>query len=95
MPENALMKQEDRRAFVQVQDSDELPDLPPPCGMSSTKPILSDEVTPKSEGLTHLLSLDELSLEGLLRPDSPVFILAFSSRLGNGVAQTSNGSDQQ
>eukprot|EP00066_Takifugu_rubripes_P020153 XP_011609419.1 PREDICTED: adenosine deaminase domain-containing protein 2-like isoform X3 [Takifugu rubripes] len=34
----------------QVQDSDELPDRPPPCGMSSTKCILSDEVTPKTEG---------------------------------------------
>lgn len=74
MPENALMKQEDRKAFVQVQDSDVLPELPPPCGMSSTKRILSDEVTPKSEGLPHLLSLDEFSLEGLLRPDSPVFL---------------------
>lgn len=51
MPENALMKHENRKDFAQVQDSDELPDLPPPCGMSSTKCILSDEVTPKTEGL--------------------------------------------
>lgn len=48
MPE---MKHEDRKAFVQVQDWDELPDLPPPCGMSSIEGILSDEVTPKTEGL--------------------------------------------
>lgn len=51
MPENALMKHEDMKDFAQVHDSDELPDLPPPCGMSPTKHILSDEVTPKTEGL--------------------------------------------
>lgn len=51
MPENALMKHEDRNDFAQVQDWDELPDLLPPCVMSSTKHIPSDEVTPKTEGL--------------------------------------------
>lgn len=51
MVENALMKHEDRKDFAHVQDSDEFPDLPPPCGMSSTKHILSDEVTLKPEGL--------------------------------------------
>lgn len=51
MQENAILKHEDIKDFAQVRDSDEIPDLPPPCGMSSTKHILSDDVTPKTEGL--------------------------------------------
>lgn len=51
MPENALLKREDGEDFARVQDSDELPDLPPRCEKPSTKHILPDGVSPKTEGL--------------------------------------------
>lgn len=52
MPENALVTREDRKDFAQLQDLDEVPDVPPFLGgRSAAKRTLSDEVTPKTEGL--------------------------------------------